>query len=280
MKTTPEEDARLVEEFNALPNENRYNGFTRNCADFARTLVNRYFPNSAKPDHLNDFGMTSPKAIAKSFSRYGEKRPELEFTAERFDQLPGPIQRSSPCRKGTEVSFRLKKWFIPLLVVRSHELPFFVAAYAITGRFNPDHELKRYPAEMPLSRMELEKYRDQFREILDTAVADGVFANAGEVKGYLKELGRDGKARLDADGRPLLDAGGRSVGITPSNLLGPDSDPAMAYKLMLSRIDGLLSKPATGFESEWKLLLESRDRFTKPDLSPPSDCEAAQSACH
>ena len=83
-------------EFNALPNQNHYNGLTRNCADFARSLVNRYFPDSARPDRLNDFGMTSPKAISKSFSRYGEARPDLSFTAERFDQLPGPIKRSSP----------------------------------------------------------------------------------------------------------------------------------------------------------------------------------------
>ncbi len=169
VKTTVEEDARLVEEFSALPNENHYNGFTRNCADFARGVINRYFPDAAKPDHLNDFGMTSPKAISKSFSHFAEKRPELAFTAERFDQLPGPMRRSSPCRKGTEVSFRMKKWFIPLIVVRSHELPFFVAAYAITGRFNPDREVRKYqPEEEVDSHVDWRVYESRFREILAT----------------------------------------------------------------------------------------------------------------
>jgi hypothetical protein len=68
-KTMTAEGARLVEQFNALPNENHYNGFTRNCADFARSVINRYFSDAAKLDHLNGFGMTSPKAISKSFTR-------------------------------------------------------------------------------------------------------------------------------------------------------------------------------------------------------------------
>jgi len=54
VKTTVEDDARLMEEFNALPNENRYNGFTRNCSDFARAVINRYFSDATKPDHLNE----------------------------------------------------------------------------------------------------------------------------------------------------------------------------------------------------------------------------------
>jgi hypothetical protein len=81
VRTTAEQDQSLVNEFNAMPNVNRYNGFTRNCADFTRKLVNLYFPGSARPDLLNDFGMTSPKAVAKSFANYG-KHPELGYSVE------------------------------------------------------------------------------------------------------------------------------------------------------------------------------------------------------
>jgi hypothetical protein len=268
VKTTAEEDARLVEEFNALPNENRYNGFTRNCADFARGVINRYFSDAAKPDHLNDFGMTSPKAISKSFSHYGEKRPELTFTAERFDQLPGPMRRSSPCRKGTEVSFRMKKWFIPLMVVRSHELPFFVAAYAMTGRFNPDHEVKKYqPEEEVDSRVDWRVYEDRFREILATAKNDGVFSGDAEVRDYFKELDRAGVAQLDESGLPVLEVGGRRVGLSSGNLLDSGSDPVLAYQLMLARVRTILGAPVARREDgaslakDWNLLLLARERM-------------------
>jgi len=268
VKTTAVQDAALLEEFNALPNENHYNGFTRNCADFARSVVNRYFSDAAKPDHVNDFGMTSPKAISKSFARYGKQHPELQFTAERFDQLPGSIRRSSPCRKGTEVSFRMKKWFLPLMVLRSHELPFFIAAYTISGRFNPDHEVKEHPPnEEASSHVDWKSYQDEFREILDTAIADGVFCSNVELKGYFKILDRTGVAQLDERGLPMLEVSGHAVGLSRGNLLSSGSDPLMAYRLMLARVGALLDAPvgrredAGGFRKDWDLLVRSRERL-------------------
>jgi hypothetical protein len=60
----------------------------------------------------------------------------------------------------------MKKCFIPLMVARSHELPFFVAAYALTGRFNPDHEVKVHQSEeeAATSNVDWKTYRSQFRE--------------------------------------------------------------------------------------------------------------------
>jgi hypothetical protein len=257
-KTSLAQDLQLIAEFNALPNENRYNGFTRNCADFARGLVNQYFPGAARPDHLNDFGMTSPKAISKSFSRYAEKRPELAFTAERFDQLPGPIKRSSPCRKGTEVSFRLKKWFVPLLAARSHELPLFIAAYALTGRFNPEAEVRRHPAEDVAPEVNWGAYKREFRKLLSSE------EEHFEAKTFFRELDREGRAELDESGRPVLELGGRKVGLSRSNILAPGSDGELAYRIVLARIQSELSlpvskrEPIVNFETDWQLLLQLR----------------------
>jgi hypothetical protein len=269
VKTTEEQDRRLMEEFNLLPNENHYNGFTRNCADFARHVVNRYFPNAAKPDHLNDFGMTSPKAISKSFTHYGEARPELQFVAERFDQLPGKMRRSSPCRKGTEVSFRMKKWFIPLMLVGSHELPVFVAAYTLTGRFNPDREVTRHPAEEAGSSLFWKTYRNAYEEVLNTALRDGVFANRKEVKSYFKELDHAGRVRLDDDGLPVLEVKGRLVGLSRGSLLAAGSDPLMGYQIMLARVRASVESPVTqrqsgvNFKKDWDLLIRARERFSE-----------------
>jgi hypothetical protein len=266
VKTTPEQDARLIAEFNALPNENHYNGFTRNCADFARGVVNRYFPGAARPDHVNDFGMTSPKAISKSLTHYGEARPALDFTAERFDQLPGPIKRSSPARKGTEVSFRLKKWLIPLVLMESHELPVFVASYALTGRFNPDREVRRHPEAGALaSPATWKNYRDEFQEILDTAIHDGIIASPRDLQTCFKDLDRRATAHLDAAGRPVLDLDGRHAGLSLDNIADPDSDPKLGFRIMLARVQADLALPAAkresfdSFRKEWDTMIRMRE---------------------
>jgi hypothetical protein len=268
MKTSTEQDKRLVEEFNLLPNENHYNGFTRNCADFARKVVNRYFPNAAKPDHLNDFGMTSPKAISKSFTQYGAARPELQFVAERFDQLPGQMPRSSPCRKGTEASFRLKKWLIPLLAFGHHELAAFFVAYTLTGRFNPDRAVKRYPGEEMGSDPFWKNYGIAFRGVLDTALREGVFADGADVKSYFKELDRVGHVKLDDGGLPVLEVNGRLVGLSRGNLLAAGSDPLLGFQLMLARVQTSLKAPAArresgaDFKKDWDLLMRAQERFS------------------
>lgn len=146
-KTTPEQDRALMEKFNGTRNVGHFNGFTYNCANFARDVVNTYFPGAAKADRINDFGMTSPKAIAKSFAHYGMKHPELEFRVVRFSQIPGEYTPSKDNRKGTEELYRSNRWRLPLAVLRPYELGIFAGSYMLTGRFNPELELRRRPTE-------------------------------------------------------------------------------------------------------------------------------------
>src|SRR5580704_19419624 len=76
VETSLEQDRALIAEFNSLPNQNHFNGITKNCATFTRHIINTYYPHSTRADYLNDFGLITPKAIARSFTRYGEKHPE------------------------------------------------------------------------------------------------------------------------------------------------------------------------------------------------------------
>src|SRR5215510_6471544 len=117
--TTVEQDKALIAQFNLAPNENHFNGITRNCADFTKRVINTYFPHAANTDYLNDFGMTSPKAIARSFVHYGAKNPELNLRVLHFAQVPGTIKRSSEVRSGTEQLYRSKKLLIPMLIFRT-----------------------------------------------------------------------------------------------------------------------------------------------------------------
>jgi hypothetical protein len=145
VETTVEQDEALIEQFNSQPNENHFNGVIRNCADFTRRVINAYFPNATGPDYINDFGMTSPKAIARSFTRYAHRHPDARFRVLHFAQVPGTIKRSSECRGGTEQLVRSKKLLVPMLIFADHVLPFVAASYVLTGRFNPQRELEEHP---------------------------------------------------------------------------------------------------------------------------------------
>jgi hypothetical protein len=285
VKTTPEQDLKLIAKFNSTPNVGHYSGFRHNCADFARSVINTYFPGAAQADRLNDFGMTSPKAIAKTFSHYAKSHPELEFYVQRFGQFPGDFKQSGECRKGTEQIFRSKRWLIPMLL-RSHELAAFTASYLLTGRFNPEHELRQHPTErtaaieleMDAARWdkydalvrqlqdedqrerlmvfgtaaEWKSYAAEVDTLLDLAMEDGLIAGRGALRRLFRDLDVHGKVILDEGGAAWLDVPFhgqvRRVGISASNIDAPGSDPQLAFLIMLARTDRILHSAARNRE--------------------------------
>ena len=176
VKTTLQQDMAFMDYLNAKPNVDHFNGITTNCADFAADVLNFYFPGSARADHINDFGMTSPKAISKSLTRYARRHPALQLRVFRFTQVPGTFKQSHDTRKGTEVFFHSKAFLLPMLL-RPHELAVFVGSYTLTGRFNPEHELQRQPGAenvFPSYQAGLEQLEMQPAHLQPVALADFV----------------------------------------------------------------------------------------------------------
>jgi hypothetical protein len=335
VKTTLQQDLALMTHLNAKPNVNHYSGFTNNCADFAAAVLNFYFPGSARPDHMNDFGITSPKAISKSFTRYARRHPALELRIFRFAQVPGTYSQSHDARKGDEMFFTSKKVLLPMLL-RPHVLALFIGGYSLTGRFNPEHELRRQPgddnvfpayqasvghqASMEQQEMQpahsqpvhlqpaafqpihfepipLADYVDLFIKPQDARPQDALLGTDAQWKSYrkaltelaneavskkligdrkalhkvVKELGKSGQTSLDSGGAPWLEASHngslRRVGVAASNVNAPESDPELAYLIMLSRMDAMLGRSSKDrellprFERDWQLMLESRQRL-------------------
>ena len=237
VETSVQQDLDLIAKFNALPNENHFNGFTRNCADFTKGVIDTYFPHSAHRDFINDFGMTSPKAVARTFSQYAEDHPETHFRVMHFSQLPGTIKRSTEPHSGTEQLYHSKKLLIPMVIFAQHELPVAAAAYLITGRFNPQHEFEEHPAveAVPVNnpgrtattgdagtdsaasaeqldaieiqkREELlgapgewKKYRKAFDTLVSDAVRDEIIPDRKYVDHTFKRMDESGRATLDSD---------------------------------------------------------------------------------
>jgi hypothetical protein len=266
--TSIEQDRALIDEFNAAPNENHFNGATNNCADFARRIVNTYFPHAASRDVLNDFGMTSPKAVARTFTHYAERHPELELRVMHFAQVPGTIKRSSEVRAGTEQLFRSKKLLIPMLVFADEAVPVVAASYVITGRFNPNKEFEKHPASnlapQDLSsspRLHAAAAQNQaaqivgasvdwkkYRKAFDTEIEENRGSPESRDRShFFKHLDEKGTASVESDGGAWmqLSENGETVrvGVSASNVLAGESDPQLSREFLLARVSTFLKSP-------------------------------------
>lgn len=283
VSTTVEQDLKLIAEFNDAPNVNHFNGVTHNCADFTKRVINTYFPHAAHRDVMNDFGISSPKAIAHSFSHYAHGQPDAQYRVMHFAQLPGTIKRSTECRDGIEQLYRSKKLLVPMAIFAWHELPFMAGSYLLTGRFNPEHEFEDHStiregelgheidlakngddsteAQVPkLEAAMLEErvgmvgsqkvwsaYREQFDAIVAEAVDAHILTDRNSLGRVFKELNEKGTPFLDQQGKVWmkLDLGGKTtqVGLSADELLAPGSDRTIAYQLMLAHIAETLKGP-------------------------------------
>lgn len=287
VETTVAQDEEFIEKFNAAANVNHFNGVTRNCANFAARVLNGYFPHSVSAEYLNDFGMTSPKAVARSFVHYAEKHPDLHFEAEHFAQAPGTIKRSTECRDGTEQLYHSKKLMVPMLIFAHEELAGMTATYLLTGRFNPEHESEKYATadeseaqgelrqpqvkddELLAKQLEAEAraervriygtddewkdYRDDWNSYADEAVQEEMISSSGELGKLMKRLNDHGQVHVDPNGAVWLELAGENgvtrVGLSAGNILAPGSDSRTAYLLLLARDESVLKSPAHSRET-------------------------------
>jgi len=137
VRTTPEQDDALIAEMNARVNRPRFNLFLRNCADFARDVVNLYYPRAIRGSSIADLGLTTPKQIAKKFVGFGSRQPELELTAYLIHQIPGSRPDSGRARGVMESLVKSKKYVVPLAIVQPWVPVGLAAGYMTSGRFNP-----------------------------------------------------------------------------------------------------------------------------------------------
>ena len=287
--TTVEQDEALIAQFNASPNQNHFNGVTRNCADFTKRVINTYFPHAASTDYLNGLGMTTPKAISRSFVHYAERNPKLNLRVLHFAQIPGTIKRSSDVRDVTEQLYRSKKLLIPMLIFADYGVPAVAASYLLTGRFNPVHEFEKHPgqaensgyashqamaeedeqAQIVGTSAEWKKYRREVDSLLGER-GQAETSGQAELHHFFKRVCKVGKPRLDANGAVWMEFADRGeplqVGLSANNILARDSDTESAYSLLLWRADGVLKSPKhrretmPEFEDNWYLLQQARLR--------------------
>lgn len=142
--TTVEQDEKLMAALNSRSNRSHFNLMFHNCADFARSVIDFYYPKAVRRSFLADAGLTTPKQVAKRLVDYSERHPELRFSAIVIPQVPGTIERSKPARGIFESLMKSKKYALPLFALHPIFSGAFVAAYLTGGRFNPAHYADGY----------------------------------------------------------------------------------------------------------------------------------------
>ena len=167
IETTAQQDDELIRWLNSRPNRALYKVLSRNCADFVRDIVNFYYPKAVSRSIVADFGITTPKRVAKSIAKYSRRHPDLEFVSLVIPQVPGTIRRSRPVRGLVESVLKAKKYVIPLAVFQPYVAGAFAGAYLVGGRFQPGKRAVIFNLDVTVESLLTGGERHAYRSNLD-----------------------------------------------------------------------------------------------------------------
>ncbi len=133
-ETTPEQDDALIAKMNASPNHSHFNLLFNNCADFARRVLNNYFPHAFGRSIFPDAGITTPKQVAHRLVGYARKHPQLDLAAFEIAQVRG-YRRHSDSNKSIDESFVTTPYVIPILLLNPYVAGGLAVDYLARGRY-------------------------------------------------------------------------------------------------------------------------------------------------
>lgn len=136
--TTPEQDDALIAEMNDSVNRSHFNLFYGNCADFARRLLNQYYPKTFHRTIFPDAGMTTPRELAYKLEKYSKKHPETDLAIYEIPQVPGYRRLSHP-NKSIAASLITTGYVVPIAILNPYLAGGLFVDYLIRGRFPVIH---------------------------------------------------------------------------------------------------------------------------------------------
>lgn len=240
IETSPDQDEQLIRTFNERPNRPRWNLVTANCADFVREIISFYYPHSVHRSIIGDLGVTTPKQVARTLSKYLRHHPELQTSTFVIPQIPGTIPRSKRVRGVLEVPITSKKYVLPIFLLNPYLAGSMVAVYVGQWHFDPGKKAPILDAKRQLdaglTRAERRAVKDQLNDV--ERAASSVDADQG--KHQWTSVHAAAEPALDVCGRPTLKVriGGEvmSVGIARSNILDFPAGSEFAAGLVKARL--------------------------------------------
>lgn len=138
IETSEQQDHALIEALNKRSNKSHFNLFFNNCANFAESILNFYYPHSIHRNFIADAGLMTPKQTARSLVRYSKHHRDLEFKTIVIPQVQGTIHRSDPVDGVIESLVKSKKYVLPIAILHPFVAGGLAVAYFGNGRFHPD----------------------------------------------------------------------------------------------------------------------------------------------
>jgi hypothetical protein len=267
--TTPEQDDRLIQRLNSSSNDERYQLVKRNCADFAKGIVNFYYPHAIHRALIADLGVTTPKQAAKSLVHYSRHHPEMKLTTFLIPQVPG-LKRSRPVHGVIESLVLAKKYVTPVLLFHPFVVGTVETAYWAGWRFNPGKGALIFDPASAHSGRGLEKPLTAAQRHFYQSLVEATKRREVETEALppWRKLETESQVSLDAQGRAveqvLLEGRVVPVGTCRANALRISGSPELVEGLVLARIETEL-KPKnptrtseSQIQSDWKLLEAAR----------------------
>ncbi len=96
-------------------------------------MLNHIYPHAIHRNYVADFGLTTPKSVARSLVHYARKHPELDLQEFRVPQVSGSIPRSMSIQGVT--GSLLTRYGVPMTLLSPHVTAVVLVAYLGKGRF-------------------------------------------------------------------------------------------------------------------------------------------------
>jgi hypothetical protein len=141
--TTSAQDDAFIARMNADKNHSEFKLLFNNCADFARVIMNHYFPGTFSRSIFPDAGMTTPKQITYKLERYARKHPETNLAVFEIPQVPGN-RRLSHSNKSIAESLVTTGYAVPIAILNPYLAGGLFVDYLVRGHHNlipKNHEI-------------------------------------------------------------------------------------------------------------------------------------------
>jgi hypothetical protein len=132
--TTEEQDDAVLERLNDSQNRTKFNLFYNNCADFARAIMNEYYPHTFKRTVFPDAAIVTPRQITSKLTHYADKHPEAKLAVFAIPQVPG-FRHKSHANLSVSASLITTGYAIPIAILNPYLAGGLFIDYLVRGRF-------------------------------------------------------------------------------------------------------------------------------------------------
>ena len=272
LETSAAQDQAFIQAYNAAPNRSHFRTVSRNCADFAKDVINFYYPKALHRSVVADVGITTPKQMAKTLVKYSSHHPQLTFSRYVIPQVPGSAARSAAVHGVVESFFTSKKYIVPSAVVSPVFAGFVGAVYVGTEakHFDPSRNALVYNAERSLEPPIGTEDRRSYELELNHLVASEVLKTSSpHVEKTLARMMNNATPGFDSDGRLVLRirVGNEEadLGVAQGNIFSAESSGRFTQQLLEARLQEELRRgnppkvSESDVEKDWTRLQRAMD---------------------